>query len=107
MNMWFLFESLYRKCGALCGIESRRRNGMKKKKKKNTFFFSQHKSYASYIIHGDKIMNPTSSRGGISSNETHGLNAIGFLGSKKYLDSFCIIQLGTLSYLHLNGHSSK
>jgi hypothetical protein len=86
-------------------IETKKRNEEEEEEK--YIFFSQHKSYASYIIHGDKIMNPTSSRGGISSNETHGLNAIGFLGSKKYLDSFCIIQLGTLSYLHLNGHSSK
>ncbi len=97
--------------GALCiralwnRIETKKRNEEEEEKNKKNFF-SQHKSYASYIIHGDKIMNPTSSRGGISSNETtHGLNAIGFL-VKRNTSSFALYN-SALSYLHLNGHSSK
>ena len=54
--------------GALDEIYKGNRIEKKKKKKKkkngeNLFFSQRTKSYASYIIHGDKIMNPHKDEG--------------------------------------------
>jgi hypothetical protein len=69
MNMWFVESRNFGMCWArwtkyIKEIESRRRRRRRRKKNGENLFFSQRtKSYASYIIHGDKIMNPHKDEG--------------------------------------------
>jgi hypothetical protein len=67
MNMWFVESRNFGMCWArwtkyIKEIESRRRR-RRKKKRRISLFSQRTKSYASYIIHGDKIMNPHKDEG--------------------------------------------